>query len=56
MSAAPMCAIDYEIETDYCDDCEQQTLLVDLEHDQNETGGWRCADCQENQPTRETRC
>jgi len=47
---------DYETETDYCDDCDQQTLLIDLEHDQNETGGWRCADCQENEPTREIRC
>ena len=49
MSAAPMCAIDYEIETDYCDDCEQQTLLVDLEHDRDATGEWRCYECQHNQ-------
>ncbi len=47
---------DYETDTDYCDDCDQQALLIDLEHDQNKTGLLLCSDCQENQPTRETQC
>lgn len=41
---------DYDVDTDRCDDCGQQAMLLDLEHDEQETGNWRCAECQENQP------
>jgi len=42
--------IDYDVDTDRCDECGQDALLLDLERDQEENGEWRCAHCQDNQP------